>query len=303
MYHHIASLTNLQKAVEEAKPGATIVPVILSSDKTQVTLFRNKSAYPIYLTIGNIPKSIRCQPTRRAHILVGYLPTTTLSHISNKSARRRAMGNLFHACLSLILQPLKDAGRDGVEMASGDGVIRRVHPIFALYVADYLEQILVAGVKKGECPVCPARQEELDDEEDYDIRDMDDVLKALATVDDPDPLVYTNTCKAAGIKPIYNLFYQWLPYSHVFRSIAPDILHQLYQGVIKHLLSWLKKAFDPAEIDARCSRLPPNHHIRLFMSGITSLSRLTVKNMATYAAFSLASLSTFVLRTISPLPA
>ncbi|KAG2159345.1 uncharacterized protein EDB93DRAFT_1237512 [Suillus bovinus] len=31
----------------------------------------------------------------------------------------------------------------------------------------------------------------------------------------------------------------------------------------------------PAEIDARCRRLPPNHHVRLFMKGITSLSRLS----------------------------
>jgi hypothetical protein len=30
-----------------------------------------------------------------------------------------------------------------------------------------------------------------------------------------------------------------------------------------------------AEIDARCRRLPPNHHIRLFMKGISHLSRVT----------------------------
>jgi hypothetical protein len=106
----ISQLTELQKVVEAAKPGATIVPIILSSDKTQVTLFRNKSAYLIYLTIANIPKYIRRQPSRRAYILLAYLPTTNLSHMSNKSARRRAIGNLFHSCLSLILKPLKNAG-------------------------------------------------------------------------------------------------------------------------------------------------------------------------------------------------
>ncbi|KAJ4467159.1 hypothetical protein C8J55DRAFT_438964, partial [Lentinula edodes] len=40
------------------KPGATIVPVIISSNKTQITLFRNKAVYPVYLTIGNLPKEI-----------------------------------------------------------------------------------------------------------------------------------------------------------------------------------------------------------------------------------------------------
>ncbi|THU94630.1 hypothetical protein K435DRAFT_584073, partial [Dendrothele bispora CBS 962.96] len=44
------------------KPGATIVPVIISSDKTQITLFLNKSAYPVYMTIGSLPKEIRPYP-------------------------------------------------------------------------------------------------------------------------------------------------------------------------------------------------------------------------------------------------
>ena len=35
------------------------------------------------------------------------------------------------------------------------------------------------------------------------------------------------------------------------------ILHQLYQGVIKHLVAWLTEAYGAAEIDARCRRLPP----------------------------------------------
>src|SRR6202041_763924 len=43
---------------QDQTSGATIIPIIISSDKTQLTLFRNKSAYPVYMTIGNIPKDI-----------------------------------------------------------------------------------------------------------------------------------------------------------------------------------------------------------------------------------------------------
>ncbi|KAH7906612.1 hypothetical protein BJ138DRAFT_1015943, partial [Hygrophoropsis aurantiaca] len=96
------------------KPGATIIPIILSSDKTQVTMFRNKSAYPVYMTIGNIPKDIRRKPSRHAQILLGYLPTTRLDHITNRAARRRTLANLFHACMSRIVQPLKDVGHSGI---------------------------------------------------------------------------------------------------------------------------------------------------------------------------------------------
>jgi len=104
---------------------------------------------------------------------------------------------------------------------------------------------------------------------------MDDILQALTSFSDPDPRVYAQACKDAGIKPIHHPFWQDLPYIHIFRSITPDILHQLYQGVIKHLLAWVKRAYGPIEIDAHCHRLPPNHNIHLFMKGISSLSQIS----------------------------
>ncbi|KAJ7846962.1 hypothetical protein B0H14DRAFT_3454023 [Mycena olivaceomarginata] len=138
-----------QKQVENNNPGATIIPILLSSDKTQLTMFGNKSAYPVYMTIGNIPKEIRRKPSRRAYILLAYLPTSRLGHIKNKAARRRTLANLFHACLSFITAPLRDAGVNGIPIASGDGKLPRGHPIVACYIGDYPEQLLVTCVKTG----------------------------------------------------------------------------------------------------------------------------------------------------------
>ncbi|KAG1807487.1 uncharacterized protein BJ212DRAFT_1303449 [Suillus subaureus] len=55
----------------------------------------------------------------------------------------------------------------------------------------------------------------------------------------------------------------------------PDVLHQLYQGIIKHLIKWIKEACSEPEIDAHCHRLPPNHNIRLFLKGISNLSHVS----------------------------
>ncbi|KAJ7694865.1 hypothetical protein B0H17DRAFT_931310 [Mycena rosella] len=280
LYHDIHTAEwwwKTQKNLERRQRGATIVPVIISTDKTQTTMFRNKAAYPVYMTLGNIPKDIRRKPSRQGYILIGYLPTTRLDHITVAAARRRAVANLYHACMRKILGPLKDAGLNGVEMASGDGVVRRCHPILAIFAGDYPEQALVAGIKTGQCPVCPVPLEELgelDFDDMYEPRDLPTVLEALAKADG-NATEFTQACAAAGIKPIYHPFWEDLPFVNIYLSITPDVLHQLYQGVIKHVVAWVKEAFGPAEIDARCRRMPPNHNTRLFLKGITTLSRVS----------------------------
>ncbi|KAG2031355.1 hypothetical protein BDR03DRAFT_876148, partial [Suillus americanus] len=94
-------------------PGTTIVPVIISNNKTQVTMFRNKSAYPVYLTIGSIPKEIHQKPSHHTHILLAYLPTTHLRNITNKASRCHTITNLYHACMSRVLAPLNAACHSG----------------------------------------------------------------------------------------------------------------------------------------------------------------------------------------------
>ena len=62
--------------LESHQPGATVIPVIVSSAKTQLTHFHGKVVYPVYLTIGNVPKNIHHKPSCRAQVLVGYIPTS-----------------------------------------------------------------------------------------------------------------------------------------------------------------------------------------------------------------------------------
>jgi hypothetical protein len=201
-------------------------------------------------------------------------------HVSSTASRRRRLANLFHHCLSHILSPLIPLADVGIEMRGGDGVTRQTAPLFACFVGDYPEQVLVSGCKTGECPKCEIDRTQIGDlQTESSYRDLEKVLDALSTLDE-NPDRYPAACAAAGIKPIVRPFWQKLPYADIYLSITPDILHQLYQGVMKHMVSWVTAAFGKEEIDARCRCLPPNHNIHNFSKGITSLSHLTGKEHA-----------------------
>ena len=151
------------------------------------------------------------------------------------------------------------------------------HPQFACISGDYPEQVLVTCTKTGECPQCGVPHDELGvNGNDTCIRDLEKILAAHTLADD-DPVAFVRACLDEGVKPVYHPFWTLLPYVNIFRSITPDVLHQLFQGVLKHLVAWIKSVFGHTELDARCQRLPPNHNVRLFLNGISNLSRLTGK--------------------------
>jgi hypothetical protein len=216
--------------LEGQEPGATVVPVLLSSDRTQVTVFGSKTAYPVYLTIGNLPKDIRQKPSHCGQILLAYLPTTKLKTVTSHAARRRMLLNLLHCCLQKALQPLEDAGINGIVMADGHGISRRVHPILAAFIGDYPEQVSVTCTKTGRCPKCNVERDDLGRPVASSRCDLNMVRDALSKADE-NHAEYVAACELAGIKPVFHPFWKQLPFVNIFQSITPDVLHQLHQGV------------------------------------------------------------------------
>ncbi|KAH9168125.1 hypothetical protein EDB89DRAFT_1889949 [Lactarius sanguifluus] len=269
---------SVQTTLEAHRPGATIIPVIISSDKTQLTVFRGKTAYPVYMTIGNIPKDIRRKPSRSAQMLLGYIPTSKLEGITNKAAWKRALANMFHSCMEMVLDPIRLPGEIGLTMMSGDGTWRRCHPVFATFVGDYPEQTLVTCTFNGRCPKCLVPHDQLGKYSHFPPRDHVGAIDTYLLADE-DIGSFHAACRSGGLKPVYHPFWHSLPLTDVFLSITPDVLHQLLQGVMKHIVSWLTKpaVFGPVAINMRCQLVPPHHHITLFAKGITMLSRVTGK--------------------------
>ncbi|KAF9063143.1 hypothetical protein BDP27DRAFT_1145888, partial [Rhodocollybia butyracea] len=152
--------------------GATVAPLIIATDKTQLTQFSgSKQAYPVYLTLGNIPRGLRRKPSQQACVLLAYLPVEKLN--KDQMIQREATGRyhrLFHEAMRQVMAPLITAGKEGVDMASADGEVRCVHPILASYVADFPEQCLVACSKSGTCPKCRVLSANLGEEGPFERR-------------------------------------------------------------------------------------------------------------------------------------
>ncbi|KAK0460760.1 hypothetical protein IW261DRAFT_1554531 [Armillaria novae-zelandiae] len=230
--------------------GATIAAIILSSDKMQLSTFSSdKSAWPVYLTLGNIDASVRRKPSEQATILIeGY--------------------QLFHDCIWVLLKPLVDAGQNSVEMLCSDGKMRLVFPLLAAYVADYPEQCLIAGCGERRCPKCTVPSQELGDP-------LHSVLC--------DPKKTIDVLKATRMGN--NVQFKNLPHCNIFHCFTPDLLHQLHKGVFKdHLVKWSTKAAEAtkAEVDRRYMAMPRHPDLCHFKKGISLVTQWTgteYKNM------------------------
>ena len=78
--------------------GGTIIPVLLASDKTMLSLHHgDQSAWPIYITIGNLDRKTRRSQKVPGSVLLGFLPITSET-VDDSKAR------VYHAVMELILK-------------------------------------------------------------------------------------------------------------------------------------------------------------------------------------------------------
>ncbi|KZV82698.1 hypothetical protein EXIGLDRAFT_810315 [Exidia glandulosa HHB12029] len=279
LYHvSDAAFTNLlQLDKKEIDIGGTVIPVILSTDKTQLTSFSGEhSAYPVYLSIGNIAKHVRRMPSRRAFRLIGYLPTlkpdeTTMSDALARTIRHR----LFHKSMEIICEPLFEPAKDGVMLPDSKGDVRKCFPILASYVADYPEQCLVTCIRYGQtCPKCTIHVDDFGQHAVGDPRRQADTLASIHRAREGTAAERDKILKDAGLNNIMPFWARW-EHVDIHDSITSDNLHQNIQGVGAVLIEWLADIVGEKELDARIARLPLAHGLRNFSHGISCLSRVS----------------------------
>ncbi|KAG8953783.1 hypothetical protein FRC03_011655 [Tulasnella sp. 419] len=278
VYHKMWSADwwwNLQNMLPE---GATIAPVIIALDKTCLLNFSgDKSVYPVYITIGNLSKGVRRQPSQQATLLLGYLPIPSLACCSD-DLRSSKSYEVFHECMLEIMASMEKYGQEGKEMVCADGKMRKVFPILGAYIADYPEQYLVACTHENRCPRClvdpTARGHSTPTEPQHQTM----TLELLRDNYDHHSVETTANLDEIGLRDIYPPFWINLPHTDIFSCFTPDLLHQVHKGVFKtHLVSWCKSLMAKGVLDRHYQSMPVHPSLRHFKKGIMHIKQWTGK--------------------------
>lgn len=259
--------------------GSTIVPVLLGSDKTHLTVLAgDKHAWPLYLSIGNINSRIRNMPSKNAWLLIAYLPVVKFEANSTAGEAR-----LYHQCLRHILRPLVKAGTDGVDIPDSKGDVRFCYPLVAGHFADYPEQRLANIAAEFNSPVTTASRKHLGDALPSAPRTREwiraQVNIALATADESQTRdkfpEYHNIVKDLHLNDVYLPYWLDLPCYQPELCLSPDILHGLLRFWRDHILTWTTALVGKDELDRRLKAIQPIIGWRHFKTGIKHMNQWT----------------------------
>ncbi|KAJ7833381.1 hypothetical protein B0H13DRAFT_2240376 [Mycena leptocephala] len=197
--------------------GCTFVPIVAGSDKTTVSVATGHQEYhPVYVSPG-----ILTGPARRGHGN-GVLPVAFLAILKtskkhrSKPAFQKFCWQMYHASLARIFEPLKANMTTPDIVRCPDGHFRRVIYGLGPYIADYPEQVWLAGIVQNWCPKCEARPDHLDAE---------------------GAQLRTKT-KTHSHRP----FTQDFPRADIHELLSSDLLHQVIKGTFKdHLVTWVNE--------------------------------------------------------------
>jgi hypothetical protein len=142
------------------------LPIILGSDETVVSVMSGGVKYhPVYLMLGNIHNSAK-RANRNTIVPIAFLakPQCKCKKLAikgftegikggrseeNTHQFRKFKRQVFHHSMEFILSPLRRGMTEPVVHRCPDGHFRKAIYDLAGYIADYPEQVLVAGIRYG----------------------------------------------------------------------------------------------------------------------------------------------------------
>ncbi|KAJ4485092.1 hypothetical protein C8R41DRAFT_896411 [Lentinula lateritia] len=258
-------------AEDPTNHGAMFVPFVSGSNKTTASVATGHQEYhPIYASPCNVTNvTRRSHPFALCPIAFLAIPKSKYKPIYQKFVRQ-----MYHGSLAAVFEPLHAAMTVPEVVMCPDGHYWRVIYGLGPYIADYPEQVYLAGIVSGWCPKCMNHPEDLD---------AMNVCPRTRTKTD-----FLITCfdpgiiwDEFGVRSDVVPFTSYFPRADIHELLTPYLLHQMIKGTFKdHLVEWvadyihkmhpLTQALEILkDIDRQCrvNAAPPFPGLRRFPDG------------------------------------
>ncbi|KAG1856780.1 hypothetical protein F4604DRAFT_1931785 [Suillus subluteus] len=199
VYHGFMTGDHAWELQEDLPDGATLLGVVLSSDKTKVSnLAGNRYAHPLLITLANIDPDVRAKGSLQAYIPLALLPVAKFIH-RVKRMHGVLADQLLHQCIDIVIEPLKQAARLGIMMSDPAGFSRYCFTPLVAYIADTPEELVVACITMNASPVTMATCTNFGDPDHHPLckgsSTLANIRKVVTSVSPSDLVAFFEECK------------------------------------------------------------------------------------------------------------
>ena len=287
--------------------SATIIPIILTSDKTHLSGSGSAKAWPLFITIGNISNNIRFSPGYQCAQLIALIPIIHGDYLTKHIAKmsgiethheteefRHWSRSVVHAVIRDVMAPIERVMRNGVRMTYADGAECLCFPLLCEYIGDMPEQWLLTCLVQPACTKCLYRG--TPDANDPRFTRRNAVNKINQDLANNHPRTdahalehrvrYRNDVsvplRALGYHPQIPFSINYPFGTGIIDAVGPDLLHQISKCFMDYLMkewiwnlmkiTWKGRGFSKAqlkmEFDSRFALIPGYTGLRRFEHGV-----------------------------------
>ncbi|KIJ19284.1 hypothetical protein PAXINDRAFT_36856, partial [Paxillus involutus ATCC 200175] len=277
-YSEWMSSQRAYKIQDQLPTGATIVPIILASDKTPVTRQTgNLEMHPLFLTLGNIQSDVHMKVTTHAWSCIAYMPLAQF--VAHGDYTFILQARLWHRCMDIVCSGLKRVAAHGEFMADPGGYLHYCFTPLVGYLADLPEQLMITCVAQSASPVSLATKSNFSSSTPSAPRSGIHTLQAihrLARRIDPWKVCeFQDAAKVVNLSGIHLPFWRDWRFGDPAYFLTPEILHTLHKFFFNHILKWCKEGLGQDELDSRYK----SQHRRVgtchFTNGVSHIKQMT----------------------------
>ena len=257
---------------------STIIPIILTSDKTPVThQTGGLEMHPVFLTIRNIQSDIWMQVTSHAWHCIAFIPSPDFN--IHTDFRTILLAHVFHWSLDVVTASLKAAAKDGTSLIDPCGNIRNCYMPLIAYIADLPEQQLIMGVSRNASPVTMAKIPQFGDPTPAAPQMHKKILcliqEVCRTAHPWDLIAFQKAAKSLKLLGIHLPFWHNWMFSDPEYFLNGEILHSGHKFFFDHVLSWCKVVAGSSVLNTCFSSLHQCVSFCHFSSGVSRPLQMT----------------------------